>query len=216
MATAYYPSGGAWKTWTADMVGAVPTSGGTFSGDIGVSKTGAVDTKVTVTNTETKKSVSLMVGSGKVNRGVYDHVKNAWMVYADTNNTVYLNGNATYATSAGTANSVAWANVSGKPTIPSVGNGTITITQAGTTKGTFTVNQSGNTTIALTDNNTVYTHPTSSGNKHIPSGGSSGQFLGWSSDGTAKWVGNPNTNTVTVRKQSSAPTQSDCLIWIKA
>lgn len=32
---------------------------------------------------------------------------------------------------------------------------------------------------------TVYTHPTTSGNKHIPSGGSSGQFLGWSADGTA-------------------------------
>ena len=25
---------------------------------------------------------------------------------------------------------------------------------------------------------TVYTHPTTEGNKHIPSGGSSGQFLG--------------------------------------
>lgn len=30
-----------------------------------------------------------------------------------------------------------------------------------------------------------YTHPTSSGNKHIPSGGSSGQILRWSADGTA-------------------------------
>ena len=36
-----------------------------------------------------------------------------------------------------------------------------------------------------------YTHPTSAGNKHIPSGGSSGQILQWSSDGTAKW-GNPS------------------------
>lgn len=36
-----------------------------------------------------------------------------------------------------------------KPTIPSVGNGTITITQGGVSKGTFTTNQSGNTTIAL-------------------------------------------------------------------
>ena len=36
-----------------------------------------------------------------------------------------------------------------KPTIPTVGDGTITITQGGTTKGTFTVNQSGNTTIDL-------------------------------------------------------------------
>lgn len=34
-------------------------------------------------------------------------------------------------------------------TIPSVGNGTITITQGGTTKGSFTTNQSGNATIAL-------------------------------------------------------------------
>ena len=42
---------------------------------------------------------------------------------------------------------------------------------------------------------TTYTHPTTSGNKHIPSGGSSGQFLGWSADGTAAWVGNPNWTT---------------------
>jgi hypothetical protein len=39
------------------------------------------------------------------------------------------------------------------------------------------------------DANTVYTHPTTAGNKHIPSGGSSGQFLKWSSDGTAAWSG---------------------------
>lgn len=38
--------------------------------------------------------------------------------------------------------------------IPSVGNGTVTITQNGAIKGTFTMNQSGNTTIALTDTNT--------------------------------------------------------------
>ena len=44
---------------------------------------------------------------------------------------------------------------------------------------------------------TVYTHPTSAGNKHIPSGGSSGQFLGWSAAGTAAWVSNPNTDTAT-------------------
>ena len=88
-----------------------------------------------------------------------------------------------YATSAGSADSVAWSNVSGrpssmpasdvyawakasskpsyswseisgKPTIPSVGNGTVTITQNGATKGTFTLNQAGNATIALTDTNT--------------------------------------------------------------
>jgi len=35
---------------------------------------------------------------------------------------------------------------------------------------------------------TVYTHPTTAGNKHIPSGGSSGQFLKYSSSGTAVWA----------------------------
>lgn len=56
------------------------------------------------------------------------------------------------------------------------------------------------TTKALTQKGTWetfnnYSHPTDSGNKHIPTGGSSGQFLGWDSDGTAKWVNNPNTDT---------------------
>lgn len=46
--------------------------------------------------------------------------------------------------------------------IPSVGNGTVTIKQAGTSKGTFTMNQSGNTTIELTDSNTTYSAATTS------------------------------------------------------
>ena len=41
----------------------------------------------------------------------------------------------------------------------------------------------------------VYSHPEIPGYKHIPSGGSSGQFLGYDSAGTAKWVANPNTDT---------------------
>lgn len=40
-------------------------------------------------------------------------------------------------------------DLTNKPTIPTVGNGTITITQGGVTKGTFTTNQSGNSTITL-------------------------------------------------------------------
>ena len=39
--------------------------------------------------------------------------------------------------------------------------------------------------IATNANN--YVHPTTAGNKHIPSGGSSGQILKWSADGTAIW-----------------------------
>ena len=38
-----------------------------------------------------------------------------------------------------------------------------------------------------------YTHPTTSGNKHIPSGGVAGQILKWSADGTAVWAAETNT-----------------------
>lgn len=34
---------------------------------------------------------------------------------------------------------------------------------------------------------TVYVHPTTPGNNHIPSGGSAGQILKWAADGTALW-----------------------------
>lgn len=45
-------------------------------------------------------------------------------------------------------------DLSNKPAIPTVGNGTISITQNGVNKGSFTMNQSGNATIALSDTNT--------------------------------------------------------------
>ena len=40
---------------------------------------------------------------------------------------------------------------------------------------------------------TVYVHSTTAGNKHIPAGGASGQFLKWSADGTAVWAADNNT-----------------------
>lgn len=50
---------------------------------------------------------------------------------------------------------------------------------------TYTLEKSVPSDAVFTD--TVYTHPTTSGNKHIPSGGSAGNILKWSSDGTAVW-----------------------------
>ena len=55
---------------------------------------------------------------------------------------------------ASTKPSYSYNEISGTPTIPTVGNGTVTITQNGTSKGSFTLNASGDTTIALTDTNT--------------------------------------------------------------
>lgn len=59
-------------------------------------------------------------------------------------------------------------DVTNKPTIPTVGNGTITITQGGVSKGTFTTNQGSNTTIALdsggsTNFNTLTNRPSYNG-----------------------------------------------------
>ena len=48
------------------------------------------------------------------------------------------------------------ADYAKKTELPSVGNGTIVINQAGSEKGRFTVNQSGTTTINLSDNNSTY------------------------------------------------------------
>ena len=52
--------------------------------------------------------------------------------------------------------------------------------------------------IAANANN--YSHPTGAGNKHIPSGGAAGQFLKYSSSGTAVWATpsyTTNTDTIT-------------------
>ena len=52
------------------------------------------------------------------------------------------------------ATSGSYNDLSNTPTIPTVNNGTLKITQNGIEVGTFTANQSGNTTIELTDTNT--------------------------------------------------------------
>lgn len=65
--------------------------------------------------------------------------------------------------------------------------------------------------IATNANN--YSHPTTSGNKHIPSGGSSGQILTWASDGTAAWGAAPTSNVTPVeapaKSQGANPTQAE-------
>lgn len=59
-------------------------------------------------------------------------------------------------------------------------------------------------------NNTVYTHPTTAGNKHIPSGGSAGQILRWSSSGTATW-GADNNTTYSGNSQYGITVQSNTI-----
>ena len=63
------------------------------------------------------------------------------------------------------------------------------VTKSGST---ITVTKGNGTTNTFTDSDTVYTHPTTAGNKHIPAGGSSGQILRWSAAGTAAWGADNN------------------------
>ena len=49
-----------------------------------------------------------------------------------------------------------------------------------------------------------YVHPTTAGNKHVPSGGSSGQILRWSADGTAAWGADDNTTYAVFKAATSS------------
>lgn len=73
-------------------------------------------------------------------------VNNISASYVLDNNDSWDGGTITLAT---VAISGSYNDLSGKPTIPTVNNPTITFTQGGTTKGTITLNQSSDATIAL-------------------------------------------------------------------
>lgn len=123
--------------------------------------------------------------------------------------------------------SYSWSEISGKPTIPSVGNGTVTITQNGATKGTFTLNQAGNATIALTDNNTVYSLPTATssvlGGVKVGSNitNSSGTISLTKANVTAALGYTPPTSDINTWRpeeviiSSTQPSASTCKLWIK-
>lgn len=84
------------------------------------------------------------------------------------------------------ATSGLYSDLSGTPTIPTVNDSTITITQGGVTKGSFTLNQASGDTIAL-----------DAGGSGLPDQtGNAGKFL--TTDGTdASWSDKPLVNTAT-------------------
>ena len=77
---------------------------------------------------------------------------------------------------------------------PDASGDTLTIAATDTTYSAATTSADGLMTSAMVTklngiaaNANNYSHPTSAGNKHIPSGGSSDQILRWSANGTAAW-----------------------------
>jgi len=140
-------------------------------------------------------------------RNVGNSVAKSWRRIVEENVSGLTNQtwDISIAGNAATASSVAWTNVSGRPTnVSSFTNdsGYLTSHQslsnystlANTVKSlsisgkTITVTPGSGSAYTLTTQDTVYTHPTTAGNKHIPSGGSANQYLKYSASGTAAWA----------------------------
>lgn len=78
-----------------------------------------------------------------------------------------------------------------------VGNGTITIKQAGTVKGTFTTNQSGDTTIELGNNYVTQTHTTTNSNYPLLFKQASGITTTEATTNTSRYANNIYVNPAT-------------------
>ena len=98
--------------------------------------------------------------------------------------------------SAPTSSSTFWSvyqgqNVDvGTPSNSTVGTSELSATG---TASSSTYLRGDNTWAVIVDDDTIYTHPTTAGNKHVPTGGSSGQFLKYDSSGTAVWAADNDT-----------------------
>lgn len=150
-------------------------------GDIVILKTGATSSaeanwEVIHTGDNTNTTYTLKAGS----------TANIVQLWAD---------GASSATSSITVNNVANASkVSNKVTFNNSGSGAASgSTYDGSSALTVSYNTLGisATTTSVTVGSTTfnkYVHPTTAGNKHIPSGGAANQLLGWSAAGTAQWV----------------------------
>lgn len=122
-------------------------------------------------------------------------------------NAAKTHANSAHAPSNAEENQNAFSNVVVGSTTISADNKTDTLTLVAGNNVTITPDATGDS-ITISSANTVYTHPTSAGNKHIPAGGSSGQILRWSADGTAVW-GSDNNTTYSNATQTTSGLMSD-------
>ena len=107
---------------------------------------------ITVSDIDTiniKKATASSLGGVKVGAGLnVDSNGGISVAYGNTSTTAAA-GNHTHSEYAAASHTHTYDSITNKPSIPTVNDATITITQGGTTKGTFTLNQSTNSTIAL-------------------------------------------------------------------
>lgn len=178
-------------------------SGKTITFTKGDGTTGTITTQDTNTTYGNFKGATASAdgGSGLVpaptkgNEGKYLKADGTWGTPA---NTTYADMKGATSSAAGTHGLVP-APAAGKQSQYLRGDGTWA-TPTNTTYSDATQSAHGLMTAAdkkkldgIATNANNYTHPTTSGNKHIPAGGSSGQILRWSADGTAIWGADNDT-----------------------
>lgn len=73
------------------------SSGGVVTGLINATTSDSTDIGITARNNGTGKAISFVIGASGNNRGVYDATKGVWMLYADANDDVWMNGTASIA-----------------------------------------------------------------------------------------------------------------------
>lgn len=105
-------------------------------------------------------------------------------------NAAYTHAQATHAPSNAEENQNAFSCFKIGNTSVAANSKTDTITLIAGDNVTLTPNATNDSITIAAAGGSTYVHPTTAGNKHIPSGGSAGQILSWSADGTAAWEDN--------------------------
>jgi hypothetical protein len=142
--------------------------------------------------------------AAKVNGNTIWHVGNLTNLNQLTNGpgyiTSYIDTNTTYSLTIPVSTTRIRLTGSDASTsdITFTGGGATTITRTSATE--FTISSTD------TDTDTIYVHPTTAGNKHIPAGGAAGQILRYSSDGTAVWGADNDTTYVVFTRSANGLT----------
>lgn len=175
---------------------------------------GAAASALTSANAYTDNEIEVLSGTVGTKANASDltsHTGNTTVHITSTErnnwNTAKVHADSAHAPSNAEPNQNAFSNVVVNGTTISADSKTDTLTLVAGNNVTITPDATGDS-ITISSANTVYTHPTSAGNKHIPAGGSSGQILRWSADGTAVW-GNDNNTTYSNATQTSSGLMSD-------
>lgn len=134
-----------WTSLTIDSnTYAIPSGGSTYTAGTGIDITGStisVDTSVIAEISDIPTDTSDLTNGAGFITGINSSDVTTALGYTPVNPSSL----ATVATSG------SYADLSNKPTIPTVNDNTITITQGGVTKGSFTLNQNTNQTINVDD-----------------------------------------------------------------